>query len=128
VTDEFSILRERLRRFADERDWNQFHSPKNLALALVGEVGELAALLQWLTADEAARISTDDTLRTRMADELADVLLYLVRLSDVVDVDLLSEAYAKIERNERRYPVDTARGTALKYTELNPARTREQGS
>jgi dCTP diphosphatase len=116
MVNDLESLRERVRRFATERDWERFHTPKNLALALAGEVGELAAVLQWLPEAEIGPV--DEELRSRLADEMADVLLYLVRLADVTDVDLGAVAHAKIDRNEHRYPRDAAYGSALKYNQL----------
>lgn len=104
MPNEFESLRDQLRQFADARDWNKFHSPRNLALALTGEVGELTAELQWVADDGVAGHLTDPAARARLADEVADVLIYLVRFADVCGIDLLSEAYAKIGRNEVRYP------------------------
>jgi NTP pyrophosphatase (non-canonical NTP hydrolase) len=104
VPNEFESLRDQLRRFANARDWGKFHSPRNLALALTGEVGELAAELQWVPDDEITEHLTDPAARARLADEVADVLIYLVRFADVCDIDLLSEAHAKISRNEVRFP------------------------
>ncbi|OLF17430.1 hypothetical protein BU204_11610 [Actinophytocola xanthii] len=111
-------LQARLRRFADERDWGQFHTPKNLVLALIGEVGELAAEVQWLTDGEVQRRLAAPALRERVADEIAGVFIYLVRFADITGIDLLSTAYSKIERNESRYPVDLARGQSTKHTQL----------
>ncbi|HEY0641689.1 MAG TPA: nucleotide pyrophosphohydrolase [Pseudonocardiaceae bacterium] len=93
-------LRERLRAFAAARDWERYHRPKNLAMALAGEVGELVAELQW----EPDELELRADVRERLADEAADVLLYLVRLTDVCGIDLADAAQAKIERNERRFP------------------------
>lgn len=96
-------LRDRLRRFAAARDWERYHTPKNLAMALAGEVGELLAELQWLTpAESAAVMSTPDGAAVR--DEMADVFIYLVRLADLLGVDLLAAAEEKIDRNETRFP------------------------
>src|SRR3954462_15671504 len=108
----------RLRTFAEERDWAQFHTPKNLAMALVGEAGELAAVFQWLTPEASADVS-DRQRRARIEDELADVFIYLVRLADVLGVDLMHAADEKIKRNGRRYPVELSRGRADKYSELD---------
>src|SRR5262245_19026581 len=108
-------LAERLRQFAAERDWDQFHSPKNLAMALVGEAGELAAEFQWLT--EAQSRAPDAAQLERMRAECADVLIYLVRLADKLDIDLLAAAHDKIEVNARRYPADKVRGTFRKFSE-----------
>jgi len=104
VPNEFELLRARLQRFADARDWGKFHSPRNLALALAGEVGELTAELQWVADDEVADHLRDPAARARLADEVADVLLYLVRFADVCGIDVLAEAHAKIDRNETRFP------------------------
>ncbi|GHF58959.1 nucleotide pyrophosphohydrolase [Amycolatopsis bartoniae] len=97
-------LVQRLRDFAAARDWEQFHTPKNLVMALSGEVGELTALFQWLTPEESARALEDPALSAEVHDELADVTLYLLRLADVLGVDLLTAAAAKIDRNEQRFP------------------------
>jgi NTP pyrophosphatase (non-canonical NTP hydrolase) len=109
-------LRDRLRQFAALRDWEQFHSPKNLAIALSVEASELLEHFQWLT--EAESTSLDDVQRARVREELADVLLYLVRLADRLDVDLLAAAHDKIALNARKYPADKARGNSRKYTDL----------
>ncbi len=101
-----------VRRFAEERDWVQFHDPKSLVLALMGEVGEMAELIQWLPADKAAEVASTPPLQRRVADELADVFTYLLRLSDVLDVDLERAFAEKLERSRRRFPVDAVRGVA----------------
>lgn len=105
-------LRDAMRAFTDERDWARFHDPKSLILALVGEVGELAELFQWLPADGAAELAREDPLRRRAGEELADVVLYLVRLADVLDVDLAAVATAKLADSARRFEVDDVRGKA----------------
>jgi NTP pyrophosphatase (non-canonical NTP hydrolase) len=108
-------LAQRLRHFAAARDWDQFHSPKNLAMALVGEAGELAAEFQWLT--EAQSQAPDTQQLARIRAESADVLIYLIRLADKLGFDLLEAAHRKIDANESRYPVDKVRGSAKKHTE-----------
>jgi len=108
-------LAHRLRDFAAERDWDQFHSPKNLAMALVGEAGELAAEFQWMT--EAQSQAPDPAQLARIRSEAADVLNYLVRLSDKLGIDLIAAANAKIEENARRYPAEKVRGSSKKYNE-----------
>lgn len=108
-------LRDRLRGFAAERDWDQFHSPKNLAMALIVEAGELVEHFQWLT--EAESRQPPPATRAKIEEELADVLLYLIRLADRLDVDLEQAARAKIERNAKKYPADKVRSSAKKYTE-----------
>jgi dCTP diphosphatase len=109
-------LRDALRQFATERDWNQFHTPKNLAVALSVEAAELLEHFQWLTPEQSERISPAQLAAIRL--ELADVLLYLIRLSDRLGVDLLAAAADKLAVNARKYPVELAKGTAKKYTEL----------
>ncbi|WP_433462700.1 nucleotide pyrophosphohydrolase [Spirillospora sp. CA-128828] len=111
-------LQEELRRFAHERDWEQFHTPKNLAMALAGEIGELLALLQWKTPQESASIMNDPEESAAIRDEMADVFSYLLRLADVLDIDLPSAVNAKIQENQSRYPVSKSRGNALKYSAI----------
>lgn len=109
-------LRDALRRFAAERDWDQFHSPKNLAIALSVEAGELLERFQWLSEAESQSLSP--TERSRVEQEMADVLLYLIRLADRLKVDLAAAAREKMRINAEKYPVDKARGKSKKYTEL----------
>jgi len=108
-------LRERVRAFAQARDWDQFHSPKNLAMALIVEAAELVEHFQWLTADESAALPAQK--KAAVADELADVLIYVVRLADRLDIDLLQATAEKMARNEAKYPAASVRGSAKKYTE-----------
>ena len=109
-------LRDRLRAFAAARDWEQFHAPKNLAIALSVEAAELLEHFQWVS-EEGSRAMPADKLAA-IDEEVADVFLYLIRLADVLQIDLVRAAERKIERNAQKYPVDKARGTARKYTEL----------
>jgi NTP pyrophosphatase (non-canonical NTP hydrolase) len=112
---DLDALARRLEQFADARDWAQFHTPKNLAMALAGEVGELVAEFQWLTPEQAATVMTEDVeAAARIRAELADVTNYLVRLADVLGVDLVEAAHVKIDANEKRYPANTYRGSARK--------------
>lgn len=101
---DLEALRDAMREFTSERDWERFHDPKSLLLALVGEVGELSELFQWLPAESALEAAADDPLHTRVQEELADVLLYLVRLADVLNVELASAALSKMESNARKHP------------------------
>ena len=112
AADLLGALKERLREFANARDWEQFHSPKNLATALIVEAAELLEHFQWLTESQSRRLPPE-TLRA-VEEEIADVLIYLTRLSDQLGVDPLDAAYRKIERNEKRYPADEVRGSAGK--------------
>jgi dCTP diphosphatase len=102
------MLRDRMRQFSEARDWGRFHDPKSVLLALVGEVGELAELFQWLPAADAADLARRDPLRTRVGEEMSDVLLYLVLLADVVGIDLAAAAQAKMDDSERRFPPGAA--------------------
>jgi len=114
--DSLIELRDALRRFAAERDWQQFHTPKNLAIALSVEASELLEHFQWLSDAESQ--SLDATQLARVRDEIADVLLYLVRLADRLDVDLLAAARDKLALNAKKYPADKSRGSSRKYTDL----------
>ena len=105
-------LAARLAEFARERDWDQFHAPKNLVMALAGEVGELIEHFQWLTDAESRALTPE--VRDAVSLEMADVLLYLVRLADKLDIDLTAAAVRKIELNARKYPSDRYRGSARK--------------
>ena len=110
---ELTIL---VRAFADKRDWQQFHTARNLVLALVGETGELAAEFQWISDDNIVSALQDTDKREAVGSELADVFIYLLRLADVIGINLVEELGKKIMVNEERYPVDKARGSAAKYT------------
>jgi dCTP diphosphatase len=109
-------LRDRLREFTEERDWGQFHDPKSLILALVGEVGELAELFQWLPADTASDRAREEHLHKRAGEELADVLIYLIRLADVLNIDLSDVASRKLQASSARFPVDKVHGQAPEKT------------
>lgn len=110
--DSLTGIRDRMRSFSAERDWERFHDPKSVLLALVGEVGELAELLQWLPADAAAELARADPLATRLGEEISDVLIYLVRLADVLGVDVPTAVDAKMADAARRFPVDDVHGVA----------------
>ena len=110
-----------LRRFAQERDWQQFHSPKNLVMALSGEVGELTEIFQWMTEADSHSAASCATTADAVRDELADVALYLIRLADVLGVDLNAAIASKLAANAAKYPVETARGVSTKYDQLPKA-------
>jgi NTP pyrophosphatase (non-canonical NTP hydrolase) len=116
AVDSFVSLRDALRAFAAQRDWDQFHSPKNLAVAVCVEAAELLENFQWVTEDQSTTPPAEVVGRVR--EEMADVLLYLIRLADKLDVNLLEAAESKIQSNALRYPVEKARGSSRKYTEL----------
>lgn len=109
-----TTLRDALRRFAAERDWEQFHSPKNLAAALAVEAAELLEPFQWLTEEQSRNLDAEQLAAVR--DEVADVLLYLIRLADKLDIDLDAAARDKLVRNALKYPIATARGSSRKST------------
>lgn len=113
---ELENLRDELRKFSAARDWEQFHSPKNLAMALSAEAGELLEIFQWLTEEQSRTL--EPKAMAAVSEEIADVLLYLVRLGDQLGVDPVAAAQRKLAENERKYPADKARGNARKYTEL----------
>lgn len=115
-TDSLELLRERLAAFAAERDWDQFHNPKNLAMALAGEAGELVEHFQWLSFEQARNLPR--TTRDEVALECADVLLFLVRLCDKLDIDLATAAERKLALNAKKYPIEKSRGRATKYNKL----------
>jgi dCTP diphosphatase len=108
-------LRDKLRTFAEARDWDQFHSPKNLSMALMVEVAELMEHFQWLTEAQSLELAAKS--KDAVSEELADILLYLIRLSDKLDVDLLQAALHKLEKNAVKYPAEQVRGSARKYSE-----------
>jgi dCTP diphosphatase len=112
----FDDLRQRLAAFARDRDWDQFHSPKNLAMAVAAEAAELLEHFQWLSQAQSRELPP--AAREQVARELADVLLYLVRLADKLDIDLVDAAHRKIDLNAEKYPADKARGHSRKYNEL----------
>lgn len=111
-----TTLRDSLRVFAAARDWQQFHTPKNLAMALSVEAAELLEHFQWLTARQSTRLNAKS--KNAVAAEIADVLLYLTRLADVLRIDPIAAARRKLRVNAKKYPVSRARGHARKYNEL----------
>jgi len=110
-------VKEFYRVFTEERDWDKYHKPKDLLLALSTEVGELQELFLWKSEDEVKEMMQEAKKRQKVVDELADVFAYLVRLSDKLDVDLIKAFYDKMEQNKNKYPVDKVKGSAKKYTE-----------
>jgi len=105
-----------IRSFAQKRDWDQFHSPKNLAMALSVEVAEVVEHFQWLTPEESNSLSTDKI--ERIKEEIGDVMIYLTRLADRLGIDPVQAAEDKMRINEKKYPIEKAKGIAVKYTDL----------
>lgn len=112
VIDEFAS---RLAQFAADRDWEQFHSPKNISMALSVEVAEIVEHFQWLTEQQSREL--DKNKKGEVSEELADAFIYLVRLADQLDIDLLAAADQKFRINEAKYPADRVRGSSKKYTQ-----------
>ena len=106
----------RIRKFRDDRDWQQFHDPKNLAVSISIEAAELLELFQWHSGEEATRFAAEN--RERVSEEIADVAIYLIELADITGIDLAKAIDAKLEKNAKKYPVDKARGVSTKYTDL----------
>ena len=115
MSESLQELSDRLLRFAQERDWEQFHSPKNLSMALAGETGELLEHFQWLTEEQCQNL--DDGKKEAIALEMADIFIYLVRLSERLDINLMDAAWQKIAINEKRYPVEQVKGDARRAEE-----------
>jgi dCTP diphosphatase len=115
TSDRLDVLRERLRAFVRERDWEQFHSPKNLAMAMIVEAAELVEHFQWMTEQQSKDI--DPAKREQVAQELADTFIYLLRMADVLSLDLIAAAHAKMDLNAQKYPAEKVRGSNAKYTE-----------
>ena len=117
MSDEENLV-EKLRSFVHERDWGQFHDPKNLSMALVVEAGELVEIFQWLTSDESGKIMNDPTEAERVSEEIADVYGYLLLLADNLGISLNDALANKIKINVEKYPIEQFRGTAKKYDEM----------
>ena len=113
--NELEELRIRISDFAKERDWDQFHSPKNLSMALIVEAGELVEHFQWIKQSESRELSKQKL--EQVGEELADILVYLIRIADRLDIDLMAATNRKIESNAAKYPADKVRGSSRKYTE-----------
>lgn len=106
----------RIRKFRDDRDWKQFHDPKNLAASISIEAAELLEIFQWMTGEQAAAYAAQN--KERVSDEIADVAIYLIELADIVGIDLAKAIDAKLDKNAKKYPVEKARGVSTKYTDL----------
>ncbi len=117
--DKLNALKQTLSEFAKDRDWDKFHSPKNLAVALSVEAGELLEIFQWLTDEEAKNSASNQKIKTRTREELADIFIYLLRLADKMGIDIFEAAFEKVESNAKKYPIELSKGNALKYTERN---------
>jgi len=114
---EIELIRQRLQEFTSERDWDQFHSPKSLAMALSVEASEIVECFQWLTEDQSSDLPKDAC--EAVADEIADVQIYLIRLADKLNIDIFGAVNKKIEKNEAKYPAQKVKGSSKKYTEYD---------
>ena len=115
---DLSAITEFQRKFAEERNWNQFHTPKNLSTALSIEAAELMEIFQWLTPEESVQIKDDPIKKAKASAELADILYYTIRMADIMDVQLDEVFWEKMRENSAKYPVELAKGNAKKYNEL----------
>lgn len=117
-TTTFADLKARVLAFVRERDWEQFHSPKNLSMALAAESGELMEHFLWATPEQSRAIATEPAKRAKIADELADVVIYAIEFANMTGLDISAAIEAKMAANAKKYPVEKARGRSEKYTEL----------
>jgi dCTP diphosphatase len=125
MTDILDIenLKKILDEFATVRDWTQFHNPKNLSMALTVEAGELLEIFQWMTDDQAKQAKNNFHIVTEVSHELADIMLYLIRLATFMDINLAEAVFNKIKLNDKKYPVEQVKGSPKKYTEYENKET-----
>lgn len=116
--DAITALQARIQAFSQERDWDQFHTPRNLIMAATSEMGELAEVLQWKNDEEAAEFLSTQYGRERISEEIADVAIYLIRLCQKLDLNFVEIISKKITQNNAKYPIDKSKGSAKKYTDL----------
>lgn len=119
------LLQEKIRSFVIERDWEQFHNPKNLVMALAGEAGELLEIFQWLSSDQSSEVMKDPKTAIRVRHEIADIFVYLLRIADKLEINLEEVVLEKLQLNEQKYPVKLSKGSAVKYTDLKATPTSE---
>lgn len=119
MNNDFTDIDRLIREFSEKRDWDQFHSPKNLLLALVSEVGELSEVLLWKSDTDLEQFLTSQSGRNKISEEIADVAIYLIRIAQKLDINLLKVINNKINLNEIKYPIEKSKGSSKKYTELN---------
>ena len=116
-TNDIKKLQDALAEFAQQRNWDQFHTPKNLVMALSGEVGELIEIFQWLTPEQSQQLPPQK--KQHASEEIADVMMYLLRLADKCDIDVMQACQEKIQQNAAKYPISKCYGSAKKYNELD---------
>jgi dCTP diphosphatase len=115
MQDSLDQLRQRINAFVDERDWSQFHSPKNLAMAMIVEAGELVEHFQWMTEQDSHNLDVET--KEQVGQELSDTFVYLLRIAEVCDIDLIKATNKKIDLNAKKYPVEQCKGSNAKYTD-----------
>jgi dCTP diphosphatase len=108
-------IQQKLRKFAEDRNWDKFHSPKNLSMALAAETAELLEIFQWLTEEQSKDIVNSEKEFAQVKEEIADVFIYLIRLADKLNIDIEKEVLAKIALNEKKYPINLSKDNATKY-------------
>lgn len=116
---ELDKIKNLLNQFSEARDWEKFHSPKNLSMAIAGEAGELLEIFQWLTEKESEALKNSPEIKTHISRELADIMLYIIRLADKLEIDLNTAIFEKLYINHLKYPIDKVKGSAKKYTEYS---------
>jgi dCTP diphosphatase len=114
----FEKLKTVSREFTKERDWDRFHSPKNLIMAMFKEIGELSEVFQWKKEELSFRNHLDSSEIQNIEDELSDILIYLIRICDVLEIDIISSSFKKIEKNRNKYPIEKSKGSSVKYNKL----------
>ncbi len=117
MTDKIDVekIKKMLAEFAEARDWEKFHSPKNLCMAIAGESGELLEIFQWMTEKESIQVKNQPELAEQVSHELADIILYIIRMADLLDIDLNASIQTKMAINNKKYPVERVKGSAKKY-------------
>lgn len=118
MENKFEKLKVIVREFTKERDWEKFHSPKNLIMSLFKEIGELSEIFQWKKEESSFKNNLTTEEIENIKDELSDILIYLIRISDVLDIDIISSSFKKIEKNRVKYPIEKSKGKSTKYDKL----------
>jgi dCTP diphosphatase len=118
-TTQIETIQKQIADFATEREWDQFHTPKNLAMALTVEASELMEIFQWKTSDESKAILKDELRSEQVEEEIADILIYALRFANVLNIDVDEAIQKKIVKNAKKYPVEKAKGNSLKYNQLS---------
>lgn len=118
MKNNFEKLKIVSREFTRERDWDKFHSPKNLIMAMFKEIGELSEVFQWKKEELSFKNNLDSDEIQNIEDELSDILIYLIRISDILEIDIISSSFKKIDKNRIKYPIEKSKGNSTKYNKL----------